>query len=114
MLDEELRTARLEVRVARQGGRTLDEAVVGRGRISMCGRTGVVECGEDTWRTTFFDEITNDLVVEVLDWCPLYLFPDVLLLFGLEGELNEDLLKLLVDVVDTELLKRVVLSYRVS
>jgi hypothetical protein len=45
-----------------------------------------------------------------LDGSPLDLLADVLLLLGLEGELDEDLLELLVDVVDAQLLKAVVLE----
>ena len=69
----------------------------------------VVEGGKNAWRATFFDEVTDDLVVEVLDRRPFDLFPDVFLLFCLECELDEDLLQLLVDVVDAELLERIVL-----
>jgi len=55
-------------------------------------RAGVVESGENTRRTTFFDQVAHNLIVEVLDWSPLNLLPDVFLLFSLEGEFDEDLL----------------------
>ena len=55
-------------------------------------RAGVVEGGKNARRTTFFDQVAHDLVVEVLDWIPLDLFPNVLLLFSLESEFDEDLL----------------------
>ena len=48
-----------------------------------------------------------------LDGRPLDLLSDVLLLLGLERELDEDLLQLLVDVVDAELLEGVVLHQEV-
>lgn len=67
----------------------------------MCGGASVVESGKDTGWTTFLDEVAYDLVVEVVDRCPLDLLANVFFLLGLEGELNEDLLELLVDVVDT-------------
>jgi hypothetical protein len=41
---------------------------------------------------------------------PLDLLPDVFLLLSLEGELDEDLLELLVDIVDAQLLETVVLE----
>lgn len=77
----------------------------------MGGGAGVVQGGEDTRGATFLDEVTYDLVVEVFDGVPLDLLPDILLLLGLECQLNENLLQLLVDVVDTKLLERVVLRF---
>lgn len=53
---------------------------------------GVVEGCENPRWATFFDQVAHDLVVEILDRGPLNLFPNVFLLFGLEGELDEDLL----------------------
>ena len=44
------------------------------------------------------------------DRCPLDLFPHVLLLLGLEGKFDKDLLELLIDVVDTQLFERIVLE----
>ena len=76
----------------------------------MCGCTCVVQGGEDTGRTAFFDKVAHNLVVEVLDRRPLDLLADVLLLLRLEGKLDEDLLELFVDVVDAQLLERVVLT----
>ena len=80
----------------------------------MGGRTGVVQGSKDSRRTTLFDKVTYDLVVEVLDGRPFDLFPDVLFLLCLQGKFNEDLLQLLIDVVDTELLERVVLPCEVT
>ena len=101
MLDKKLRTTRLEVQVARERSRPLNEAVVRRSGIRVCGCAGVVEGSKDAGGTAFLDEVADNLVVEVLDGCPLDLLSDVLLLLGLECELDEDLLQLLVDVVDT-------------
>lgn len=50
------------------------------------------------------------LVVEIVDGCPFDLLPNILVLFSLECELNEDLLQLLIDVVDAQLLEAVGLS----
>lgn len=75
----------------------------------MGGGTCIVKSGKDSWGSTLLDEITDNLVVEVFDWCPFDLFPHVLLLLRLECKLNEDLLKLLIDVVDAQLLERIVL-----
>jgi len=55
-------------------------------------RAGVVESGENTRWTPFFNQVAHNLIVEVLDRSPLNLFPDVFLLFSFEGEFNEDLL----------------------
>lgn len=55
-------------------------------------RAGVVESSENTRRTTFFDQVAHNLVVEVLDRSPLDLFPDIFLLFSLESKFYEDLL----------------------
>lgn len=75
----------------------------------MGGRASIVEGSEYTRRTSFFNEVAHDLIVEVLDRCPLDLFSDIFLLFCLQRQFNEDLLKLLVDVIDAELLEGVVL-----
>ena len=50
----------------------------------MCGSASVVESGEDTRGSSFFDEIAYNLVVKVLDGSPFNLFADVFLLLGLE------------------------------
>ena len=71
----------------------------------MCGRTSVVQGSKDTGRAALFDKVTYNLVVEVLDRRPLDLLADVLLLFRLEGKLDEDLLELFVDIVDAQLLE---------
>lgn len=52
-----------------------------------------------------FNEVTDDLVVEVRDRLPLDSLLEVLLLLRLESQLNEQLLQLLVAVVDAELFK---------
>ena len=41
----------------------MNEAVVGRGRIGMGCCAGVVKGGEDTWGTTFFDKVADDLAL---------------------------------------------------
>ena len=55
------------------------------------------------------DQIAANLVVEELDGLPLDTLSGVLVLLGLERELDEDLLQLLVDVVDAQLLEAVFL-----
>ena len=52
----------------------------------------VIESSEDAWRAPLLDEIADNLIVEVLDWRPLDLLADVLLLLRLKSELDEDLL----------------------
>ncbi len=110
VLDQELRAASLEVGITGERSCALYEAVIRGGGVRMGGSAGVVERSEDTRRAAFLDEVAHNLVVEVLDWCPFDLLPDVLLLLGLQRELNEDLLQLLVDVIDAQLLERVILS----
>lgn len=72
----------------------------------------IVERCEDARWALAFDKIANNLVVEVLDGCPLDLFTNVFLLLRLQCQFNEDLLKLLVHVVDAQLLERVVVAVR--
>jgi hypothetical protein len=57
-----------------------------------------------------FDQITTDLIVEELDRLPLDALSGIFVLLGLECQLNEDLLQLLVDVVDAQLLESIFLQ----
>ena len=75
----------------------------------MSSSASVIEGSKDAGRATLFNKVTDDLVVEVFDGRPFDLFPDVLLLLSLQGELDEDLLQFLIDVVDAKLLEGVVL-----
>ena len=75
----------------------------------MSSSASVIEGSKDAGGTALLDEVADNLVVEVLDGCPLDLLSDVLLLLGLEREFDEDLLQLLVDVVDTQLFEGIVL-----
>jgi hypothetical protein len=70
VLDEELAAASLELRV-RETAKTLGEGVVGGGRVGVSGGASIVESGEDSRRALLLDEVADDLVVEVLDGCPL-------------------------------------------
>ena len=74
----------------------------------MRGRRRIVEGCEDAGRPALLDKFAHDLIVEELDRRPLDLLSGVLLLFGLESELYEDLLQFLVDVVNAQLLEGVV------
>jgi hypothetical protein len=75
----------------------------------VCGCTRVIESGKYARRTTFLYKVAYNLVVEIFDRCPGNLFSNILLLFGFQGQFNEDLLQLLVDIVNTQLLEGVVL-----
>ena len=77
-------------------------------------RAGVIEGRENPRWAAFFNQVTHDLVVEILDRGPLNFFPNVFLLFSLEGEFNKDLLQLFVNIIDAELFERVVLESRFS
>lgn len=70
----------------------------------------IVQDCHNARRTLLFDQVTADLVVEVLDVLPLNTFGIVFLLFSFEGELNENLLKLLIHEVDAHLFKSVFLD----
>lgn len=72
----------------------------------------IIERCKDARRALAFDEIAHNLVIEVLDWCPLNLLANVFLLLSLQCQFNENLLKLLVHVVDAQLLERVVVAVR--
>lgn len=69
----------------------------------MSGHTCIVERRKDARRSSFFNQITNDLVIEELDGGPFDLFSNVFFLLGLEGQLDKDLLQLFVDIVDAKL-----------
>jgi hypothetical protein len=73
-----------------------------------CG--GVIQRGEDPRRAALLNEIADDLVIEVFDFRPLDSLTDIFLLLGLESQLDENLLQLLVDVVDAKLLERIFLE----
>lgn len=70
----------------------------------------IVKNGHETGRALLFNKIAADLVVEVIDVLPLNALSKVLLLLGLERELDENLLQLFVDEVDAELLETVFLK----
>ena len=61
MLDKELGSSRLEVRVGSERAQSLNEGVVGGGRVGVSSGGRVVESGEDTRRSLLFDELTDDL-----------------------------------------------------
>ena len=52
------------------------------------------------------------LIVEVLNLLPGDSFPNVLFLLSLQGELNKELLELLVDIVDAKLFETVILGVK--
>jgi len=56
------------------------------------------------------DQVAHDLVIEKADVRPADALLSVLLLLGLQRQLDEDLLQLLVHIVDTELLEAVLLE----
>ena len=105
MANQELRAAGFEVRVGGKARGALYETVVGSCRIGVGSCARVIEGGKYARRPAFFDKITDDLVIEVLDGGPFNLFAYIFLLFGLQSELNENLLQFFVDVVDTKLFK---------
>lgn len=110
MLNEELSASGLEMRIRRKHRSTLDEAIIRSRRIRMRCSASIIQGSENTRRSLLFDQVAHDLVIEVLDWRPLDLFPDILLLLSLERQFDENLLQLLVDIIDAELLKRVVVE----
>lgn len=91
MLDEELVTATFEVLIGGKGVEALHERAVCCCWIGVRGCTCVVQSCKDTRWSLFFYQITHDFVIEVIDRRPFDLFADILLLFRLECELDEDL-----------------------
>ena len=71
---------------------------------------GIIQSGENTRRALVLDQRAHHLVVKVLDRSPLDLLAGILILFCLESQLNENLLQLFVDIVDTQLFERVLLK----
>lgn len=66
----------------------------------MCRCAGVVQSRKYSRRTALFNKVAYNFVIEVFDRCPLDLLSNVLFLFCLQRELDEDLLKLLVDIIN--------------
>jgi hypothetical protein len=58
------------------------------------GGTGIIESSKDPRRAFLLDQVADNFVIKILDWRPLDLFSGIFLLFGFEGELNEDLLRI--------------------
>lgn len=127
MLDQEFVASRFKVWVGGQHVGSLDERVVSCRWVGVGSCGGVVESCKDTGGTFSFNQLADDCVVKdclisthrtlsihswglTLDRGPLDLLSDVFLLLSFERELDKDLLELLVDVINTELLERVVLE----
>jgi hypothetical protein len=110
VFDQELGSASLKVRVGSKSRGTLYEAIISRHRISMRSCGGVIQRGEDPRGTALLNKIADNLVIEVFDLRPLNLLTDIFLLLSLEGQLDENLLQLLVDVVDAKLFERILLE----
>jgi hypothetical protein len=110
MLDKEGGTTRLEMGVGGKTTETLNQRVIGGVRVGVGSRAGIVHSSENARGSLLLDKIAHNLVVEKVDGGPLNALSDVLLLLGLEGQFNKDLLQLLVDIVNAELLERVLLK----
>ena len=108
--DQELASTRLKVWVARQHRRALHERVIRRGRVRMSCHNRIVQRRENAWRALGLNQVTHNLVVEVLDRRPLNLLLRILFLLFFERQLNKDLLQLFIDIIDAQLLKGVVLK----
>jgi hypothetical protein len=70
----------------------------------------VVQGSENSGGATLLNEIADNLVVEVFDFCPLDSLTNIFLLLGLESQLDENLLQFFVDVVDAELFETIFLE----
>mmetsp|Transcript_45984 Transcript_45984/g.115760 ORF Transcript_45984/g.115760 Transcript_45984/m.115760 type:complete len:287 (-) Transcript_45984:724-1584(-) len=112
MLDGEALAPADKVLVRRHSLLQFDQkfgVVVARLRVVL--RTDVVQDAEHAGWVLCLDEVAHNLVVEVVDLLPLDPLAHVFLLLGLQRELDEDLLELLIDKVDAELLEPVVLEH---
>ncbi|KAH3684685.1 hypothetical protein WICPIJ_004350 [Wickerhamomyces pijperi] len=111
MLNDELALSQLEVLVVGNQVQSLGKGLISSGRVSMSSGTGIVQGGKHTrLRSLQFDQVTDNFVVEVFDRSPLDLFTDIFVLLGFQSQLDENLLQFLVDIVDTQLLERIVLK----
>ena len=114
MLHQKLGSASLKVRVGSKSSSTLYEAVISCGRIRVCSCGGIVQSSEDSGGAALLNKVADDLVIEILDLRPLDLFTDIFFLLGLQGQFDEDLLQLFIDVVDAELLEGIFLECQMS
>src|SRR5271170_4433113 len=87
-----------------------NKCLVGSSRVCMSSRASIVQGREHPRGPFLFNQLTHDLVVKVLDGSPFDSFSFVFFLFGLQGQLNKDLLQFLVDVIDAELFEGVPLE----
>ena len=110
VLDDELTLATFEVGVLGQEVKPANESLIGRTGISVSSCTGIVQSGEDTRGALVLDQRAHHLVVKVFNRSPLDLLAGIFILFCLESQLNENLLQLFVDIVNTQLLERVLLE----
>lgn len=92
MLHQELATTRLKVRIRCKSGGALDERAISSSWVGVSSSSGIIQGGKNSRWATFFNQIADNLVVEIVDWCPLNLLAYVFLLLGFEGELDENLL----------------------
>jgi hypothetical protein len=90
---KKLALPRLKVLVAKVT-ETLSKGRVSSTRVCVGGCTGIIESSKDPRRTFLLDQITDNFVIKVLNWRPFNLLSRIFLLFGFEGELNEDLLRI--------------------
>ena len=111
---QKLGTTSLEMGVGGKSRGTLYKAIISRGRIRVCSRGGIVQRSEDPRGAALLNKVADDLVIEVFDLRPLNLLTDIFFLLGLQSQLDEDLLQLLVDIVDAELFERIFLEGRFS
>ena len=71
----------------------------------MCGCASVIQRRKYSGRSSFFNEITDNFVVEVFNGRPLNLLSNIFFLLRLERQFYKYLLKFFVDIVDAKLLK---------
>jgi hypothetical protein len=90
---EKLALARLKVLIA-EVTKTLSEGRVSGARVCVGGCTGIIESSKDPRGAFLLDQVTDNFVIKVFNWRPFDLFSGIFLLFGFEGELNKDLLRI--------------------
>lgn len=110
MADEELSTAGFKVWIVRQHTGTLDKTIISSRGVCVCSGTSIIQSGKDPGWTAFFNKLAYNLIVEKFDWRPFDLLANIFLLFCLQSQLDEYLLEFLVDVVNAQLFKRIVLK----
>ena len=110
VLDNKLTLSVLEVWILPEEVQSSHKGVVRSARISMRCCTSVIEGSKNTRWPLVFNQRAYHLVIKVFDRRPLDLLASIFVLFSLQGQLDEDLLEFLINIINAELFERVLLE----